>query len=305
MSSTRWYGFDRLVYPVDIEEGQNTILVDNTERDIPPGTYYLRTGGPDDDFDDAYPPLIDSIVSAVPDIDSAAWSAPSGYEFLESITWVGSSEWSFQFSFEDFFTFPPELLGFPPDIDTDVSSVTDGTDEIIAGTRSAKGAWIATPIHGEIASDKRAWWEGETHLSTERVYENTAGVSARNRVRHRRLEWENVPGLRVHGQSERGEQPDYQALAQVGDPSDSFESEGVGVGLDQVYLAVSDLSEFLVYHDVDQTDLAPIDGQVEAVRLANVQFCESFDEWYDEQTRAGEIYTVDLEVVVVDGGWGY
>ena len=304
------YGFDRILYPVSVEFDGNTIVETGTEYDVPTGTYYVRTESVLSSIETQladYDALLDAIDTALTGVNlSFEWVAPTGYDHEESLRMVGDTAWSLDFAAAAW-DFPPELIGFPPDQTSTVSSTDEGGgNHVIEGTRSVLGCWIAAPIVGVKATDKTSTLETEAYASTDPINERTKIVTMRDRRQVRMLRWEWVPGMRIHGGTVRGEQATYRNLAGISEATDGFQQEGATPSLRAMYERVSSDAKFLVYHDLDdRTRTDPPADQYEGVRLASIGAVQSFDDWYTRQRPGGELHEVEIPVLVVESAWDY
>lgn len=297
--------FARFLYPIRVGAGANVVVVNGTSYQIPLGTYYLRAnpGGESARF----PEFLDAFVGATKDtgfqLSAIDWFAPSGYKYKESFEFA-TTDSAFTFDFDDAaWTLPPEYLGFPSDINTQVSSVLDGGTHYIRGTRSALGAWIGGTVDGGDWTNINSHIEKEIYASTSPIYEHTKIIRMRDDRVPRVFEFTDVPGLRVQGGEVRGADIGYRETADLPAITDGFLSDGPAVSLREMYRRVNGGQEFLVlYEDEDANDLT---GEWEGVRLGGTSFHEDFSEWYDMTRPGGEFYDVSFLGLVVAGGYDY
>lgn len=297
--------FARFLYPIRVSAGANVIVTSDGSITVPPGTYYLRSeaGGETDRYPSLFQAISDAALSAIGDDAVFSWFAPTGYRYKESLSirWAGP----FAFLFGDpGFTFPPEYLGFPPDINSNVATVNEGGGFFIHGTRSALGSWIGGTVDGGDWSSINSHIEKEIYASTSPIYEHTKIIRMRDDRVPRVFEFEEVPGLRVQGGEVRGSDIGYRETANLAPITDGFNSDGAAVSLREMYRRVNGGQEFLVlYEDEDETGL--VDGKWEGVRLGGAAFHESFQEWYTMTRPGGEFYDVSFLGLVVAGGYDY
>lgn len=297
--------FARFLYPIRVAAGANVVVVNGTSYTIPIGTYYLRSDGGGETT--RFPSFFDAVVDATKHsgflIESIDWFAPSGYKYKESLE-LGTTVSAFSFDFDDAsWTLPPEYLGFPSDINVQVSSVLDGGTHYIRGTRSALGAWLGGTVDGGDWTNINSHIEKEIYASTSPIYEHTKIIRMRDDRVPRVFEFTDVPGLRVQGGEVRGSDIAYRETADLAAIADGFLSDGPAVALREMYRRVNGGQEFLVlYADEDANDLT---GQWEGLRLGGLSFHQNFEEWYTMTRPGGEFYDVSFLGLVVAGGYDY
>ena len=299
------YGFDRFLDPIEIESGQNAVVVDGETYTLAPGTYY-QVNQPSSFMDDrGLLSVTEELADALPFTFTTAWHAPEGYDYQESLLLVrlGGSPWTLNFD-DAGFTLPPEILGFPPDIDEAVASEEVDGNNIIFGTRSALGSWHAGPIYGEHSTDWRSSEEVETYTSTDEIFEGTEVLQMREVRKIRQVEWSFVPGLRVQGGEVRGESEAYRHLANMGPINDGFAADHRAISLKTMWDAIRGGGLVICFLNTDQ-DQTNIDDATEYARLGTPASHAESGELFNITRRAGELYDVEITLLVIEGEAGY
>lgn len=297
--------FARFLYSIRVAAGANVVVVNGTSYTIPIGTYYLRAslGGEVARFPAFFNAFVDATKDTGFQLSGIGWFAPPGYKYRESLEF-STTDGAFTFDLDDAaWTLPPEYLGFPSDINVQVSSVLEGGTHYIRGTRSALGAWIGGTVDGGDWTSIASHIEKEVYASTSPIYQRTKIIRMRDDRVPRMFEFTDVPGLRVQGGEVRGADIAYRETADLAAITDGFLSDGPAVALREMYRRVNGGQEFLVlYGDEDANDLT---GEWEGLRLGGIALHQNFEDWYDMTRPGGEFYDVSFLGLVVAGGYDY
>lgn len=295
------FPFVRLFYPVRIPATQNAWVSDDFGTStISAGVYWAYYGG---DLLEEIPglPSLYNAIRQPNDEPTFQRHQATGYDYSESLEYsFGTASLQLQFGSVSF-TMDKRIWGWPEDYDQ-TETATATSPAIIQSPLSTIGQWLPASIQID-AQDLRSYGEREIYASTQPVYERTKIVPMREIRRVRTFRWEWVPGLRVMGGEVRGAEFDYREVAGVGPVVSGYESDGDAVGLRLFWEAVSSGIPFIAAYDEDWFGPQD-DGAYEVLRLSRPDQHESFEALLEDQTPAGEFYTVDIEALVIGGG-GY
>lgn len=284
----------RLLYPLVVEAGANTIVTDLGSVVVNPGVYYWVQPN---SF--GVPSMLDALNTAFSSLainyDRFEFYSPT----QERLVIIQSTSVVYDVKFSDpLFTFPPEFLGFPYDQDSDFLE----EEHIIDAQRSSLGSWLPVTIDsgggGEWTSIL-SHPENEVYASTDPIYSDTKIIRMRKDRIIRGFFFENVPGLRVHGGDVRGKDSAYRATAKV---RSSSGNDGYNMGLRAMYDHVRGGQEFIAIYD-GGSELKP--GNWERLRIATASELADFSTWYDLTHPAGEFYDVNFTALVTGGGYDY
>lgn len=303
-------GYERFVYPIEVGGKIAFTAVGSDEVEVDEQRW-LTIKGNNSTVLALQPCLWDEIVSLLSAVDgddySIEWVRPAGYSTEEGIRIINADRaWSLDFSNAEF-TFPPEVLGFPSDIDTDVASTfIGGVGHVIDSTQSHLGSWLPFTVADAEAMDKRSWTQGEVYASTDEDYPETAYVAMRDLRIYRRYSVEFVPGLRVKGGAARGRDDDYRETARVGAYTGSLDDDGDELAFDTFWRAVYGGREFVVVYVDGRTEIDPPEGLVELCRLSGDSARNDVSAIYGDPVRAGgEFYSLDMTLFVAGGRYDY
>ena len=297
---------DRWLLPVEITEDENQFVVDAGEFGldtftIPVGKYYMARGPVDivpDGFRLLYQEMIDAVLADPAtgyEIDGLVALTPSGYELENSgilIFFTVSADLRFD---HENWTLPPEYLGFPDDQSESVSTP-------VTSPKSSFGKWLSVNIVDNEPTSKFAYPTQEVYWSTRERRRNTRQTTTDTEERKRNFLYEDVPGLAVMGGSERSSDPLYAAPAKVGVGDEN------NVFLD-VWRAAVQVGPIIVVHDdggdPNSIRLDQFEDKLEVVDILERGDAEDPRRFLIESNTSGELFDIDLDVLVVRSNYDY
>lgn len=303
------YGHERFIYPIKVGGGIDfTYGATSDGINIDEQAWYCLSNA-NNSLSPDYPSLWDEIASmlsvASGNTFRIEWAAPDGYPHQEGIAIINEDQvWSLDFDSVGF-DFPPEVLGFPSDISTAVSSELVGGEHVITSTRSHLGSWLPYSLDDSPSENKTGAPRSEGYASTDEEYEQTEHVSMRDIRDFRTFAIEWVPGLRVKGGSARGQDPAYRELAGVPEITDGLADDGDELGFDVFWRHVCRGEDFIVVYVDGRTDIEPDISIVEVCRLADQGQRERPSNIYEMMRTGGELYRIEMEMFVSRGEYDY
>ncbi|TQE99374.1 MAG: hypothetical protein FKY71_08880 [Spiribacter salinus] len=303
------YGYERFIYPVEVSGAIDFTYGATSDRIIIDEQAWYCLSNANNSLSPDYPSLWDEIASELSAISGNTfrieWATPNGYPHKEGIAIINEDQaWSLDFDSSGF-DFPPEVLGFPSDISTAVSSELVGGEHVITSTQSHLGSWLPVSLDDSPTQDKRSRVDGEVYSSTSDEYEQTATTAMRELRSNRRFMLEWVPGLRIKGTSTRGRDPQYRGLCGLPEYSGSLDDDGDELAFDTFWRHCYGGGEFVVvYHD-GRAEIAPGDDITEVCRFTGDVKQSPVNAYGEPMRMNGEFYSLDFDMFVVEGRYDY
>lgn len=296
------YGIDRWMGPIEVTSNNNTLIlkegISSYTLTLAAGTYYPYHGA---NVDTAHPSLFDAILDAmtlalVPGSYTSRIARPSAWarnDIYAGVEFVRSGSATFGWEFSDpNFTFPPEYLGFDPDVSTDKTV----TGTVLTSDYAVARHWVSPTK----ADTKLTYARTRTSQSTEDFARDDLYTMQWQSRRYTRFAYRDIFGWWL----QKGRAGDLTSIGVANtdeDPNASFEL---------IWEALRAFDDVLVLHDFGNEDDSgvvaagsPYPGQLEIVRLASRAHANDYDQVIQLQGRGGEYYV--LEVPTVRRGGNY
>jgi len=293
-------GYDRWIYPIDIDSSNNTIVFKESDVSGQTATVSLSTG--------RYWAVLTSgiipspITSLYREIETTIGGASlpgAGTYTLERIdptatqnTFAKKSGLRLSYSDTDLtefgllfsdanFTLPPELLGYLPGRSTDATT----TGQQLDAPHTCSGTWSSPRVARK--TDDTVYTQNHRRVTYDNQINDRWGGEA---IQFRAFRYQNVPATHVRtGRATRG------AYAKVGSLADNDENNV----WEDVWEAMSDGSEAIVIHDHGDTDEDFANqSEYELVRLTEKTLDGDieFEETIDQKNRSAEFYDIQFEI---------
>lgn len=292
------YGIDRWMGPVEVTTSNRTLIFKEGTTSytltLPTGTYYPYHGA---DVDTAHPSLFDAILDAmtvafVPGSYSTRVARPDTWprnDTYAGVELVRGATATFGWEFSDSsFDFPPEYLGFAPDVSTDKTV----TGTVLTSDYAVARHWVSPTK----ADSKVPYARTRTSQSSEDFGRDDLYTMQWQSRRYTTFNYRDIFGWWL----QKGRAGDLTSIG----VADTDEDHNASFEL--IWEALRAFDDVLVLHNFGNEDdsgvLSTYPGQLEIVRLASRRHADDYARVIQLSGRGGEYYNLEVPTVRRAGG---